>query len=229
MSHQTEWVSYAKVYPDMQKAVCPEGKWMIKQSGFNDARASYQLPLPDGVDVLTFRREYLPEHLDFNNDEHIRLWAHVTPQDEFFSLPTTDHLKEFIDRLRNGPKNPDKTPEQILLDAGFKPLGYSVENDRVGYDIKIGGKGYISVFLNDREVSSDYSGKNSSYWSNLVNVSLDQTYADGSVHPVYWPEGSDPIRVSIEMLVEVLVEWATNTDLTNAARKKYVRPTNEGA
>lgn len=228
MSHNTEWVSYAKTYPDMQKAVCPEGKWTIKQTGFHDARAAYQLPLPDGVSHSEFYAT-LPEEMDFGNDEHIRMWARVSPQDDIFSLPTTDHLKEFIDRLRSGPKNPDKTTEETLIAAGFIKLDHTVGDDRIGYDIAIGGKGYVSVFFNDREVSADYSGKNANYWTNLVDVALDTVHADDSIHPVYWPEGSDPIRVAVEMLVEVLVDWCKNTDLTSVARKKYVRPTNDGA
>lgn len=227
MSQQTEWVSYTRMYPDMQKATCPEGQWAVKQSEQHVAYASFMLPLPEGISRGDYFR-HLPKDMDFGNDEHNRMWAHVSPQDDMVMMSTTDHVKEYIERLRAGPKNPDKTVEEILLDSGFEKNTSTVGVD-AGYHIDCGTKGVVTVFVSDDSIDADYSGINADYWTNLAHVSKTITHADGTVHPLFWPNGSDPIRVAAEMITEVMVEWAKNTDLTKEARKGYIRPTNKDA
>lgn len=225
MSH-LEWTSYAKAYPDMQKADGPEGNWRIKQSEVHVAYASYQLPRPEG-EAMGSLMKALPDPMDYTNPDHLRLWHQISHQDEICYVPTTDLLKDFIENIRSGPKNSDKTPSEILLAGGFKKNEYTVGpkiNPSDVYSIKVGTKGSITVVINDEGISATYDGKSANYWTNLINANVTSYTYDNKPFPIFWPEGSDPIRTGAEFVVDVLIAWCAENNLTRRATKDWKRP-----
>lgn len=199
---------------DIRVARVAEGHWYLRDPNNDVCHGKLTLTKPDGMTCATIMArmdERVAGGADMFDDENRRLWACVSAQDDMCYTHDMAQMIGLVERLRD-PRPARGTATEILEQADFLTSAHGFRT----LDI---GKGAINVDLS-QGVSVTYDGNGADWWHNLLGVYTATTFADGSVHPIFWPDAfGDVAAKAAEYLVDVLVPQVRVTRITRNMKK----------
>ncbi len=194
-----DWECISREY-SMERCEGVFGSWTISPDPNGSkfvTRGSYQLATPTGEDPYEFRKSILGDaKLDFDNADHRRLFAMVSPQTEVVHCATIPLMKLFIAAVHGA--DPAQPWKEIVEAAGFKPLKWDADS----YQIKA-NKGTMAIReTKEGNVHVTYEQRGRHQWWNLLTT-----------RDAYFPhEKAEMLAIAAKFAVEHILPWVNETE-----------------